>query len=161
MRKWLFVVGIIISSLVHADEKFDQLLKVAEQGDSRAQHSVAFSYFLAKNNEQSIKWYRRAASQQEERSLYDLGGFYHAGYGVDKSSVVGYALVSLVARKEIPNLDYAVVRPTTVELARERLDNMSRQMSDDQIIASKALAEQMLKPGNLLNALDKFLKAER
>lgn len=151
-------MGSLISFLASADEKFDQLLKAAERGDPKAQHSVAFSYFLAKNNGQMIKWYRRAISQGNESSLYDLGGFYSSGYGVEKNIIVSYALVSIVARKGIPSLDEVSIRPTTVELARERLDNISRQLTGPQISEAKALAEKMIMPGNLLAALDSYLE---
>jgi TPR repeat protein len=160
MKVLLFVLGILFSFFSYADEKFDQLLKAAKQGNAKAQHAVAMSYFLAKNHESTVYWYRQAVMQGDEDSLYNLGMLYCSGYGVKKNIEACYALVSLI-KKDTSMLNEIQLQFSVRPLAKEKLEDLSRKMTDDQIVAAEVLTAEMSKPKNLLTALDEHLKEAR
>ena len=63
--------------------------KSAEQGDPRAQFSLANCYFHGHGVEEDatevVKWMRKAAKQGHAGAQYDLGICYEDGYGVGKN----------------------------------------------------------------------------
>src|SRR5262249_159372 len=57
-----------------------ELIKLADQGDAEAQYRLALIYFLGqgvpKNDEESMKWYRKAAVQGLADAQAMLGAYY-------------------------------------------------------------------------------------
>lgn len=62
--------------------------RAAEQGDARAQRSLASMYFnglgIEKNSKQAFYWYTKAAKQGDANAQYTLGLMYAEGIGVAK-----------------------------------------------------------------------------
>ena len=69
---------------------FVKFRQAAEQGDARAQRSLASMYFnglgTAKNEEQAFYWYTKAAEQGDADAQYTLGLMYAEGIGVSKDT---------------------------------------------------------------------------
>lgn len=154
MKILLFVILILSSCFSYADDQFDKLLNAAEQGNSKAQHLIALRYFagvgVVKNDELAIRWYRRAVIQGNEDSLHNLGLLYcNAGNGVELNIEACYALLSLAV----------AINPSG--LAKDKIENVSKRMTETQINAAKVLVEEMSKPNNLLVALDAHVEESK
>ncbi|MEG1211947.1 MAG: tetratricopeptide repeat protein [Leclercia sp.] len=59
--KHLYLLLILFTSLVHADEIGSQYLKQAEAGDSRAQYYLAETYYSSGDDKQAELWAEKAA----------------------------------------------------------------------------------------------------
>lgn len=71
------------------------LLKVAAAGSAVAQHQIADEYAYDRDIANAVIWYRKAAEQGEEFSLWKLAEFYEAGNGVPRDPVVAMTLLEL------------------------------------------------------------------
>ncbi len=73
----------------------------AEQGDAKAQFRLGSTYSrglgVKKNDDEALKWYRKAAEQGYARAQYNLGMMYYFGKGVPQNNVIGYQWVILAA----------------------------------------------------------------
>ena len=73
--------------IVNDINKFEKILREAEQGDADAQYQIAESYSegetIQKNNTEAVKWYRKAAEQGHILSQYKLGVCYRYGTGCE------------------------------------------------------------------------------
>jgi TPR repeat protein len=127
MKILLFITSILFGCFAYADETFNQLLKAAEQGDAKAQHRLAMSYFMAKNHQLTVHWYRQSVMQGNEDSLYNLVMLYCSGYGVEKNIEACYAIVSLI-KKDTSGLDETQLQFSVRPLAKEKLENLSREI---------------------------------
>lgn len=76
------------------DLDIETLRKSAEQGDAKAQISLASAYFkgqgVPKDDQQAAAWLRKAAEQGNPTAQYDFGLFYKRGLGLQQD--VGEAL---------------------------------------------------------------------
>jgi TPR repeat protein len=61
--------------------------EVAEQGDAEAQLKVARYYYCKKDYAEAIKWFRRAAEQEQADAQVALGNIYFSGEAVPKDAV--------------------------------------------------------------------------
>ena len=98
MRPWLFLIlGItILVSFIYRDKSdFDILLDKAEDGDSEAQYEVGWMYCTGQSqlhgNEsvpvddaEALKWFRKAADQDNSNAQHAIGVMYYNGEGVTK-----------------------------------------------------------------------------
>jgi len=133
--------------------------KAAEQGNAKAQENMAMSYYLGhgvpKDEGKSVFWYRKAAEQGLPDSQNNLGTAYRFGKGASKSVVVAYALYNLASNSA----------PSTVKHSENRSDvnrsDVSTEMTQAEIDAAQELTKQMMQPGNMLKALDDFLKSSK
>lgn len=91
-----------------------------------------------------------AATQGEPRALNSLGAMYQDGIGFTINKVIAYALFNLSTNNE-SNADYAKIN-------RSRI---AEKMSVKEIEEGQALAREMSKPGNLLIAMDQYMKNSR
>ena len=73
-----------------AKPTFAELLAKANQGDAKAQMSLALAYGIGdgvpKDVAESVKWFRKAADQGEATAQTSLGVMYAIGFGVPKDS---------------------------------------------------------------------------
>ena len=83
------LVGISALALtppLHAQETPDELRALAEQGDTRAQYNLGFSYANGEGFPQdyveAVRWYRLAADQGHVDAQFNLGVMYANGEGV-------------------------------------------------------------------------------
>ena len=134
-------------------------LDAANQGNASAQDNLAQMYHegwgVEKNYKIAMDWYRKAAMQGEYSSFYDIGSMYEAGEGVAENRVIADALQRLSAfyeRQDPANSDEA--HPLTID---EELRGLEDKMSKQEIAAAMQLTSQMEKPGNALNALDRYV----
>lgn len=65
-------------------DTFKQLLDSATQGYSDAQNRLGFEYDAQKNYAEAIKWYLKAAEQNNVKSFHNLSIKYYLGQGVEK-----------------------------------------------------------------------------
>lgn len=72
----------------------DCLLESAEMGDERSQCMLGTLYIFGigvwKDAEAAVKWYRRAANNQNAEAHYNLGNCYKSGVGVEKSQETAF-----------------------------------------------------------------------
>ena len=70
---------------------FRELLPLAEQGDAKAQNSLAAMYALrgtgvSRNATEAVKWWRKAAEQGHEGAQIRLALMFRNGWGVSKDA---------------------------------------------------------------------------
>lgn len=67
----------------------ERIKKKALQGDSNAQHELAFEYFsgkkIKKNNSLAVEWWHKSAGNKFPKAYYNLAYMYFTGLGVEKS----------------------------------------------------------------------------
>jgi hypothetical protein len=68
---------------------FEMALKLAEQGDAKAQYKLGYfynaGYGVPENYAEAVKWYRKAAVQGHADAQFSLGFMYNVGRGVPKN----------------------------------------------------------------------------
>jgi hypothetical protein len=72
----------------NTSERYQKLLKAAEQGDADAQVELGNCYYegqgVKQDDGEGVAWIRKAAEQGLAEAQYTLGGFYEYGQGVEK-----------------------------------------------------------------------------
>jgi TPR repeat protein len=125
--------------------------KAAELGYAAAQNELGVMYQNGRGVRQdyakAIILYRKAAEQGYAKAQYNLGAMYEKKLGVPASKVIAYALYDLAAATD-PNDQNAIN-------ARQAISN---QMSPEEILEGKKLAQRLAEPGNFLKALDDATK---
>ena len=131
----------------------------AEQGHVNAQFALGSVYSSGDNGvprdyKEMVKWFRPAANQGYPLGQLGLGGAYANGLGVKKTPTVAYALLNLsefsFSKSNAP--------PKHRNSIQEEISDVAKEMSASEIKAAEALMQEMSKPGNLLKALDAYLK---
>lgn len=111
----LLVLAACFAGTTHACEmaqppgKFDCnmdlpfLLKEAGRGDKEAQFRLGQMYSKGtgapKNETEAVKWYRKAAEQNQLDAMHNLAKLYSAGQGVPKNEVEAFRLENKAAEK--------------------------------------------------------------
>lgn len=135
----------------HEALKWYQL--AADQGDANAQYNIGLMYYKGQGTPAdykiAVKWYRLSADQGNGKAQNNLGMLYYNGYGVS-SKVAAYALFSVSIKSN----------STTMNPAASNRAEVKTCLSPNEIQAGQDLAREMLKPGNLLKALDSYIKEE-
>lgn len=76
------------SSTAPQELSFEETLKLAEEGNDKAQFNVAIMYEegdgVQKNDAEAIKWYEKVASLGDAVSQSKVGAAYYYGKGVEK-----------------------------------------------------------------------------
>lgn len=115
--------------------------RAADNDLATAQAGLGLMYELGRgvpqDYQEAIKWYRRAADQGNATSQSFLGSMYSSGKGCAPNRVVAYALFNISDAK-----------------AREGL---AMTMTPNEIETGQALTREIVKQGNLLNAIDSYL----
>jgi len=96
---------------------------------------------------EAARWYRLAANGDNAHAQLLLANLYNVGQGVARDPVAAYALYTVSAERE-PRGNPATGHRT----------QLARGMSAAEIERAEALAREMVKPNNLLRALDQHLK---
>ena len=109
--------------------------KAADLGYAKAQSNLGISYYdgtgVAKDEVEAVKWYRKAAEQGDAKGQCNLAACYARGTGVAKYPVEAYAYWNLAG--------------ITVEVARNNLAILEKEMSPDQIAAGKKRTKELQK----------------
>jgi len=135
MKRLLFVLilllsfsGIVFSS---EDKDFEQLKKLAEQGDINAQCDLASMYYIGKampqNYAEALKWFKKAAKKAHPVAQFGLGVMYSEGEGVPKDYIEGYSWLSMASAKDIKD-------------AQQQLAIVKSKMTPEQIAEAKKKA---------------------
>lgn len=126
----------------------------ASQGDALGETGLAVmmerGQGTARNLQEALFWYQRAADHGSTLAQYNLGLMYVKGQGVTPNPLVAYALWSASAAGDPGRENPAVAH--RMELA----ESFPPKVLD----AAQALADEFAKPGNLLKALNAFLKSQ-
>jgi len=126
--------------------------KAAEQGDATAQYNLGVMYDrgwgVLQDYTQAIGWYRKAVDQGDADAQLNLGVFYEYGKGVPKIYAVAYALYTLSATDDMDAEHYAI----------KYIKDIAKKMSAKEIKEAQSLTQEMLKPKNVLKAMDKYVK---
>ena len=73
-------------NLLYALSSFNDLMRLAEQGDAKAQYSIAKMYIdgtgVGQNCEEAFIWYGKAAEKGHAKAQNNLGVMYQEGEGV-------------------------------------------------------------------------------
>jgi TPR repeat protein len=89
---------------------FEQVIPLAEKGDSRAQHFIGVLYQLGKGVNQSdteaIRWYRMAADQGYADAQENLGRKYEDGRGVPQDYVEAFKWYRLAATQSLASSQF-------------------------------------------------------
>jgi TPR repeat protein len=93
---------------------------------------------VAKDEAEAVKWYRKAAEQNDDDAQYNLGVCYAKGQGIAKDYVEGYKWLLLAAAQGDENKKKAVTLLET-------------RMSQEQIAEGQELAHNF-KPHKALNS---------
>ena len=68
---------------------FEELLRLAEQGDAKAQYNLGVMYRkghgVPQNDAEAVKWYRKSAEQGDAHAQFNLGFMYNNGKGVPQN----------------------------------------------------------------------------
>ena len=103
----------------------------AEQGNVSAQHLLGLAYELGdgvtQDFKEAAKWYRLASAQGSELAQYNLGLIYRKGNGVTQDFIRAHMWWNVAAAQ-----GYAA--------AVESRDNLSKQISPQQLLKSQAMA---------------------
>ena len=109
-------------------EPFEELLRLAERGDAKAQYNLGVMYRkghgVPKNDAEAVKWYRKAAEQGYVDAQYNLGFMYHTGEGVPYDYAKAYMWWSLAKalgdKNVVNNLDIIKneMTPTQIGIAQ-------------------------------------------
>lgn len=87
------VAGMISISTMAAD--FNQVQRLANQGDSSAQFDLGMLYYhdegLRQDSKKAHEWFLKAANQGHVKAQYRLGEMYGGGYGVHRDYAKAHA----------------------------------------------------------------------
>jgi uncharacterized protein len=93
--------GLIVTQINNEVSKAAQQRKLAEQGNSDAQHNLGNMYRKGQGVPQdyakAVEWYGKAAEQGYANAQYNLGVMYSNGVGVPPNNILAYAWASLAA----------------------------------------------------------------
>jgi len=95
-----------------------------------------------------VVWYRKAAGQGDAAAQNNLGVMYKEGQGVPQLKVVAYAFFNLSAASD----------PSEDGNAPKNRTKTADLMPTKEIVAAQDLTREMAKQGNLLKALDGYIK---
>ncbi len=127
-------------------------LLAAGHGDAFAQFNLGLSYAngqgIARDYKEAVKWFRRAASQGDADAQNSLGVMYANGHGVTASEAVAYALYNLSA----------TIDQSSENMATSNRAALIAELPPRILDAAQTLTREMAKPGNMLKALDAYLK---
>lgn len=76
------------------------LRKIAEQGNKDAQYKLGQVYVQKKNDQQAVRWWRRAAEQGHPTAQAALGASYLRGEGTIKDPVQAHMWLNLASVQE-------------------------------------------------------------
>ncbi len=96
MKTWASVLVIFILALGIAsctetatrEQKFGDMLRLAEKGDARAQYTMGLmyeqGYGVTPDQGKAVTWFEKAAEKGETNAQYHLGSLYNHGQGVPR-----------------------------------------------------------------------------
>ena len=131
MRIIIFVL-LMLSTIVFAQGSvFDQMKRLAEQGDADAQNNLGFMYDngegVPENYAEAVKWYRLAAEQGLTVAQHNLALMYVRGAGVPENYLTAYVWWSVAAARGM-------------ESAKDAIENLKYRLTNEQLAQGQTLA---------------------
>jgi uncharacterized protein len=87
----IFILALGIAACTETttrEQKFADVLRLAEQGDARAQYTMGLmyeqGYGVTHDQGKAVAWFEKAAEQGEANGQYRLGSLYYHGRGVPR-----------------------------------------------------------------------------
>ncbi|MXX34350.1 MAG: sel1 repeat family protein [Gemmatimonadetes bacterium] len=121
----------------------------AGQGYARAQFNLGLMYAngqgVSENDAEAVRWYRVAAEQGLDRAQFSLGEVYANGEGVLENDVLAYGWFNLAGAQGH-------------ERAREAKDQLSRQMTCEQVARAQELSVELLRTIDQRQSLPESLR---
>lgn len=134
-------------------EAFQWFYKAAEQGNSMSEFNLGLMYFdglgVSQNYSEAIKWFRKAADKGYAAAQSKLAYIFASGKGVFPNLTVAYALWKVSSLSD----------PSSAKDIDVNLNILSQKLSLNDLKTGQALADEMAKPGQLLNILDRYLNS--
>ncbi len=156
MRRFLFALILVVacatgaaadpyedalSALQRGDSKLAAWLlrPLAEQGNAQAQIKLGWMYEkgqgVPQNDQEAVKWYRKAAQQGNAEAQSSLGAMYFEGKGVPQDNVRAYIWFDLAVQQ------YLRQGGKNMETAQRR-DAIAKQLTSVQIAEAQRLTQQ-------------------
>jgi hypothetical protein len=143
MKKVILLVHFCLTAFAFAKApvSFDEMKKLAEQGDVEAQFYLGDCYIkgvgVKKDTKKGLKWYQKAAGENDT-VLIKLANYYIDGNALPQDFVEGYAYLNLASTKNEKALAYR--------------DSLCKQMSKEQIAEGQKRTKELynlITPGYL------------
>jgi TPR repeat protein len=84
-----FAVLMSFAAAISAGNELESTIEKAKQGEAYAQYFLALRYDfgegMPENDQEAVKWYRKAADQGNDLAQMSLGWMYNSGEGVPES----------------------------------------------------------------------------
>ena len=126
----------------------------AAQGHADAQSNLGLRYTkglgVTQDYREALRWFRLAAAQGHAQAQNNLGAMHAQGQGVAASRVAAYALFNLSEAND----------PSSANKGRENRTHLAETLSPQEMEAGQALTRELGRPGNLLKALDRYIKTK-
>jgi TPR repeat protein len=68
----------------------EAMIALNQKGDAQSQYELGMSFYRATNFIEAVKWFRKAAEQNQVDAQIKLGECYYAGHGVENNEVEGH-----------------------------------------------------------------------
>jgi len=92
------------------EEKFENALPKAEQGDTKSQYAIGEMFEKGKgtlkNSQKAFEWYNKAAKQNDPKAAYKVGRAYLEGKGVSKNYSKAHDWFRKSANKKYVRAEY-------------------------------------------------------
>ena len=115
---------------------FEKTLAEAKDGDAVAMFNLGVKYELGEgvleDDEEAVKWFRKAAELGDEVAMYNLGVMYAKGDGVIQDDVEAYAWLNVAAAKGLKR-------------AAEDRDHRKKSMTPEQIAEGQKRSREIMK----------------
>lgn len=117
--KYLLALLILVTSNVFSAE-FEENLRLAKLGDVDAQYRVGVHYELNINYIESIKWYKRAASQGHSKAQFFLANKFCQGHGTPKNMLRCYVWLEMSRLKGFEGVD-EIIKSVKQRMTKEQI----------------------------------------
>lgn len=108
----LYREGEMLSNSKNHDVAFQELKKVAENGNKNAQYRLGRcydkGYGVTENDSLAFLWYMKAAQQGSGKAMYQVGKCYKNGEGVTQDFNLAFTWFSRAAQDDNANGQYAL-----------------------------------------------------
>jgi len=131
------LIAVLSSPLAFSDD-LSELQRKANGGDPEAQSALGGVYDhglgVPENDQEAVKWYRKAADQGDAYAQVNLGFMYAKGEGVPKDYIKAYFWWNIAA--------------VTDQKARENRDIIKGMMTPEQISEAQGLSSEYFQRQN-------------
>ncbi len=132
----LFILLMLGLTPAASADELTAVKQLAEQGDTQAQFVLGSMYRdgrgVAQNNDEMLRWWRRAAEGGNFDAQFALGNLYSGGSGVAKNHVLAYMWFDILAAQATEGF--------LGKIAASNRDALKSFMTQDEIAEAQALS---------------------